>query len=49
MSVRNNPLSIGQIEADLFMAESAMEKADTLQKSYQELQTWFKRLKSNMR
>ena len=31
MSVRsNNPLSMGQIEADLFMAESAMEKATTM-------------------
>jgi len=31
MSERNNnPLSMGQIEADIFMAESAMEKATTL-------------------
>lgn len=31
MSVRNNnPLSLGQIEADLFMAKSAMDQATTM-------------------
>ncbi len=31
MSANNtNPLSVGQVEADLFMAEAAMNKADSL-------------------
>ncbi len=31
MSANNtNPLSLGQVEADLFMAEAAMNKADSL-------------------
>lgn len=30
MSVKDNPLSIGQEEADLFMADAAIKKAETL-------------------
>lgn len=30
MSVKANPLSIGQAEADLFMADAAIKKAETL-------------------
>ncbi len=30
MSVRNNPLSIRQAEADLFMADAAIKKAETV-------------------
>ena len=30
MSANNNPLSFGQIEADLFMAGAAIDKAESL-------------------
>ena len=52
MSASNtNPLSLGQVEADLFMAEAAMNKAGSLSakasKSYKGLATIYSRLLKN--